>query len=297
MEDKYAQTKLGLVVFIAMGILIFAILWGKSIRIAQNYHRVSAFFSDVTGLEKGARVLVSGITKGKVINFNLQEHGVVVEISLAKEVQLYSDAYAFLESPDLMAERVVVINPGDSKDPFPEDKIIPGQKPFSFSRMFSSVDNISEQLIAVLVEIKSAASALNSLMSDTLFLNNMNYTISNLSDAAFSLKEVIETNQPRIDSALVNINFASGQVADLVNRHSGDVDALFMNLTSLSAELHNMTEVAEVLSQTLKNEQSTVGRLLHHDDLYMDIQRVTANLDSLISEIRRNGIKTRISLF
>lgn len=297
MEDKHAQAKLGLVVFIALGILIFTMLWGKSVGIAQNYYRMNVFFEDVTGLEKGARVLVNGIPKGKVVNLSLRKKGVIAEIALTKDVELCSDAYAYLESPDLMAERVIAINPGNSPTPFPQDKYIPGQKSFSYNRMFSSVDDIGEKLIAALVEIQSTAATLNSLMSDSLFLKNLNNSMSNLSDATSSLKEVIETSQPKIDSALININLAGSQIVDLVNRHSPNIDTLFINLACLSTELHNMADVAGVLSQTLKNDRSTVGKLIHQDDLYVEIQRVTANLDSLISEIRRKGIKTHITLF
>ena len=297
MEYKYAQTKLGIVVFIALAIVIFTIIWGKSISIAKQYYEAKVLFNDVTGLERGARVLVSGIPKGKVLDFYLWKEGVVVDIAVAKDVIIYSDAYAYLESPDLMAEKVVAVVPGNSQTALPEGQCIPGMKTFSYARMFSSVDDLGGQLTATLTEVQEVISAFKSFLEIPRLADKLAQTADNLAQASQSLKTMLDTNQPLIDNTMANINQTSADLSELFGRHTEDIDSLFTNITALTKDLRHTIELARQLSISMQDERNTMGKLLSRGDLYEEVLRVTTNLDSLINEIRTKGIKTRVSIF
>jgi phospholipid/cholesterol/gamma-HCH transport system substrate-binding protein len=297
MEEKYARAKLGFMVVVALTIVIFAIMWGKNISLTKKYYHATIFFPDVTGLEKGASVLVNGILEGKVINFILKNEGVIVEVMIHHDVKLNSDAYAYIEAPDLMAERVVSIIPGHSGIDFPKGENIPGEPSYSFSRIFSSVNDVGDNLNKTLIEIKSTTISLRNIMEDPALLNNLDRAMNDLTSATASLREIIASSQPQIDSSLNNINSASRKVSDLVNKHSGSLDSTLSQLTEISRQLRKLSIDAQEYSQTLRNQEGTLGKLLYQDDLYQKLNQTTADLDSLINEIRKKGVKAHLKIF
>jgi phospholipid/cholesterol/gamma-HCH transport system substrate-binding protein len=297
MKEKYAQTKVGVIVFLALAILIFTILWGKSISITRNHFRAQIFFANVVGLETGARVLVNGIPKGKVEAFELRNDGVIVKVSLEKDVKLQSDAFAYIEAPDLMAERVVSVVPGNSGHPFDIKQAIPGQASVGYNQLFVSFAEISGHLISTLDEIQNTSVAIRNLLQDENLSANLNNSVRDLSLASNTLRAFVQLNQPKLESSLNNVSAISEQVSLILSANNGKISGLFSDLSALSNELRVLTNTTQELSIKLKNQEGSLGKLLYRDDLYQDMRRVTANLDSLVNEIRNKGLKTHIKIF
>lgn len=297
METKYAQAKVGLMVLVAMAIVVFTILWGKSVKLTQTYRSYEIYFDNVLGLEKGALVLVNGVSKGRVKNFMLSNGGVMVEISIAKDVSFFTDAYAIIEIPGFMEEKVVVIVPGSSGQPFPKGERLPGISPPSLSQVFTYLNDLGDNLGSTLKEISAVSSGLKSIVSNPEFVSNVNSTTKNLADVTKSLQELIDTSKPLIDSTLDNASALSARVLSLVSRNETDIDTIISNLVKLSDELNQMTITVNEFTRYMNNENSSLGKLLNSDELYQDLRRVTANLDSLITEFRTHGIKTKLKIF
>gem|GEM_PF-1867399 len=297
MENKSAQIKLGLMVTAAFCILVFTVMWGKSIRLVKSSYTVKADFADVTGLEKGARVLVNGIPQGKVSDYRLEDGRVIVEMSVDKEVKLFTDAYAYLESPDLMAELVVAVNPGSSGIMMADSAVMRGLPRYSFSQIFASVGEIKEELSATMRTLRQAANTLEATVSAPGFNRELQNTVNNLSAASQSLNGLIKENQPKIEGAVDNLYAISSRAAQLTEKHDEDVETIIADLKDFSGDLQTITKAAQDLSGLLNNQNSTLGKLTHDDKFYVEMRRAVQNLDSLISEFRKNGVKAKVSLF
>lgn len=296
-DDKKAQIKLGIMVFAAIFILIFTVIWGKNIRVIKSSYKAKACFTDVTGLEKGARVLVNGIPKGKVSDYWLDNGKVIVELNLDKDVILFTDAYSYLESPDLMAEKVLAVNPGKSGLILPDSALIRGLPYYSISQMFLAVGEIKQELTSTMQTLQKVGISLEETISSPDFNRQLHSTMADLSSASRSLNTLVKENQPKIDRAVDNLYSISDRAIQAVNQHDQDVEAVFKNLRAFSDDLQSITQAAKELSNLLKEKDSTLGRLTHNDEFYQEMRQAIQNLDSLITEFRKNGVKTKISLF
>ncbi len=297
MENKNAQIKLGIMVSAAFFILVFAVMWGKSIRLIKSSYTVKACFADVTGLEKGARVLVNGIPQGTVSDYWLEDGRVITEMSIDKNVKLFSDAYCYLESPDLMAEQVVAINPGSSGVVLADSAVMRGLPRYSFSQIFSSVGEIKEELSVTMLALQKAANSLEATVSSPGFNRELHNTVENLSSASQALNSLIKENQPKIEGAVDNLYSISSRAAQLTEKHDEDVETIIADLKNFSGNLHSITKAAQDLSLLLNDKNSTLGKLTHDDKFYLEMRQAVQNLDSLITEFRKNGVKAKVSLF
>ena len=297
MEEKSAQVKLGVMVFVALVILVGGIIWGKNIKISRSFYTKEAFFENVTGLEKGARVLVNGISKGSVSHYSITKGGVIVLLELDEDVTLFSDAYTFLESPDLMAEKVVAIYPGKSGVELPDSVRLQGLPQYSYSQIFAAVRDIKDELSMTLRTLNKTAESLNEFISMPGLKEEFNSTLISLSTAANTLDDILVSNKGCIDSAAANLLNISNSVISILDKHGKDVEIVFNDIKDFTGELQQITEVAEYLSLILKNRESTLGRLMYDDDFYKELYTVMMSLDSLLTEFRENGVKTRVRLF
>jgi len=297
MKEKYIKTKLGATVFLALFILFVTILWGKNIQLARSNYEFKAFFPDVTGLEKGARVLVNGIPKGKVIDYYIADGGVIVNLKIEKDILLYDDAFAYLESPDLMGEKVVAVNPGKSGVEFSFEKSLPGLAGVTFSQMFASVDEIKDKLTLSLDHLNNTATAISSFVEKVDVNDDLNKILANLAETSARLNQMAAENSGKINEISDNLVSVSRASAGLIGAHRSALDSIIYDLSDFTSELHKITIVTDQLAEILTTEESTAGKLLHDDELYFELKRLTQNIDSLVTEIRTNGIDTHVKLF
>ena len=297
MEEKSAQVKLGVMVFVALIILIGGIIWGKSIKISRSYYPKEAFFENVTGLEKGARVLVNGISKGRVAHYSITKGGVNVILELDEDIVLYNDAYAYLESPDLMADRVVAIYPGKSGVALPDSVRLEGLPQYNYSQLFAAVGDIKDELSVTLKTLNMTAESLYDFISMPGLKEEFNSTLISLSSAANTLDNMLVSNQGRIDSAAANLLNISNSVISILDKHGEDIEIVFEDVKNFTGELQQISDAAIILKKILKNRESTLGRLMYDDDFYKELHTVMMNLDSLLTEFRESGVKTRVRLF
>lgn len=297
MPDKHAQAKLGFVVFLAILILITAIVWGKNIRIGKSSYPVSVVFNNVTGLEKGARVLVNGVPKGKVAGYALADSGVVVKLALDKDVILYSDAFAYLEIPDLMAEKVVAVYPGSSHIPLPPDAVLQGIPNYSFSQIFSSFGEMKNELSQTLTSLQQTTRSLQNILDNPQFTGSLYQTAENLSNTTRQLDDFVKSNRQDADSALANILSVSKNAADIISANSGDIQAVIKDIRRFSNELHTITELASELNSLFAADSSAFAKIMQDKQLYDDLKHMMSNLDSLVTDVRKNGVKTKVKWF
>ena len=297
MENIKAEAKVGLIVLVSLSIVIFTIVWGKNYKLTKTYHPYTISFPNVMGLEKGARVLIHGLTMGSVRDFHLRSDGVLADIMVIKDIEIYDDASAYIESPGFVDEKVVVLMPGVSGKTLPVGSTMKGTAPPTFSEVLNDVSSLSENVGSALDEITQVSQNLNSFIDDPALMGSVTKTLNNLASASRNLNNLISHGKPQVDSTLSNMTRISTKASNMMDKYESGIDTIFTNLVILSADLHNVTATIKDFSDIIHNENSSLGKIISKDDLYNDLRRVTANLDSMITEFRKNGVKTKLSIF
>ena len=280
---------IGLSVCAAILILIFGIEFLKGINVFKPANFYIAEYENVEGLEVAAPVTIDGYKVGQVreINFNYENPGKIqVLIAVNKQLHIPVDSRAMIGST-LLSGSYVEILMGTSSEMIPlGGEIQSGTVP----DMMSSISNdILPSVSSIMPKIDSLLISVNHLVADpaiTVSLKNIETLTSNLSATSQNLNSLMQRQVPGI------LNGANVAVANL--------DTITANLTSLSEELNRLP-----LSQTienvngltsnlvkftgnLNNPNSTLGELTQDSELYDKLNRLTADIDSLIIDIKKN---------
>jgi phospholipid/cholesterol/gamma-HCH transport system substrate-binding protein len=104
-------------VFVLLGLMAMAYI---SIRLGQfpwggsGSYQVTATFSNVGGLQRGADIDIAGVKVGRVEKIALDDYQAVVTLSVESSIELQEDAIASIKTRGLIGEKYIRITPGGS---------------------------------------------------------------------------------------------------------------------------------------------------------------------------------------
>jgi len=104
-------------VFVLLGLMAMAYI---SVRLGQlplggrGSYKVTATFTTVGGLQRGADVDIAGVKVGRVEKITLEDFEAVVTLSVDSTIALQEDAIASIKTRGLIGEKYIRITPGGS---------------------------------------------------------------------------------------------------------------------------------------------------------------------------------------
>jgi len=283
------EFNIGLSVIVALLILFFGIDYLKGINLFKPANFYYATYEDVAGLETAAPITLNGYKVGQVreINYDYEHPGrIKVLLALNKQLQLPADTKAEIAS-NLLSGAYIQLRLGSSRDKLAVgSNIQTGKTPDAISAI---TDEVMPKVNSILPKVDTLLYNLNVLVADPSIKNSL----------------------ARLDGITGNVLLASGGLNTMMNRQvpmvlnnagriTCNIDTITSNLTSLSAQLKSlpiqstMTNVDETarnlarFSNQLNDAKSTLGLLMNDPELYNKLNRVTADIDSLIIDIKKN---------
>lgn len=118
---KRGAVETGVGVFVLIGLLCVAYLTiklGKMELLSNDYYRVNARFSTVTGLKEGASVEIAGVQVGKVERITLDSKDMVANVLLKihNGVELDDETIASVKTSGLIGDKYIRLQPGGGLD-------------------------------------------------------------------------------------------------------------------------------------------------------------------------------------
>lgn len=287
---------IGLCVIVALVILFFGINYLKGINLfkSANFYYVS--YNNIAGLETAAPVTIDGYKVGQVrdIKFNYDNPGTIkVALALNENLKVPEDSYAVIEQ-GLLNGASVVIRLGQSK------KLIPIGGEIKGEVAKGMMDAVTQDIMP---QVNDLLPTVNSLMT------NLNQTAGNLNTLSANPALAASVGRlNRITENIVNLTTAldqslgSGVPALMSNttRITQRLDSVARDLAQLSAELKTLplsgtmddvkatTANLRQLSENINNPDGTLGLLMNDPQLYRQLNQVTADIDSLLVDIKKN---------
>ena len=283
---------IGLSVAVAILILIFGIEFLKGINVFKPSNFYIAQYDNVAGLETAAPVLIDGYKVGQVreINFNYENPGKIeVLLALNKQLRLPQDSKAIIGST-LLSGSFVEIKLGHSPEILEIGSEI--NTGVSGDLMTTVSDEILPAVSNIMPKIDSLLISVNNLASDPSLvasIKNIETITNNASSASKNLNLLMQNLRQQMPGMIQGANLAID-----------NLDSITANLTVLSEELkklplnqtmdnvNGLTANLEKFSASLNNPNSTLGELTHDAELYNRLNRVVADVDSLIVDIKKN---------
>ena len=271
------------------------------------YH---VLFEDVAGLQTRAPVHLAGVRVGYVTELQLNpENRVKATIQITRpDVQLFaSEYYRYTITGNLLGDKWMEIEPGpvpDGVSPVPAGEQLVGTSPVTF-------DDLAREGNEVMKQFQQSVTALNDLIGDEKFKNDIKLTMTNFRDISGNLKgashdarglvrnlnnrvEVLAASLDRVvshvDSTVLavqddaravgaNLRSATGTVNGLISRNSGNIDTIVLNLRQMSSSLKKTASALEGLA-TDETVQDDVKAAIHN------IRKTSEQVEAIAGDIR-----------
>jgi phospholipid/cholesterol/gamma-HCH transport system substrate-binding protein len=314
------EVRVGLLVVVAIGVLIFLILNASGdISPFSKKINLRARFANADGLRRGSEVRLAGVRIGKVDDVKLLPPSddplakVEAAFSIDSEIDdrpatelIRNDSTAKLGSPGLLGnEKIISLTPGTAvgKPVRDGDLLLPGTEASTMEALTTSGNELVQQLNKLSVQFTDIAKKVNEgqgtlgrFVNDEAFYNNLNATIRDTNDVI----RLIESGQGSAgrfvnDPALYNnVNDVSTQlkaIAEDLRRGRGTAgrlltdEALYNDARSTIARFNRSVDEVNVIITDLRAGRGTAGRLLTDETLYNDTRAAVARFNTAAERI------------
>ena len=233
--------------------------------------------------------MINGYKVGQVreVNFNYKKPGKVeVVMALDKNLQLPQGSHADLSTTLLSGARIE-LTIGTGPDMIPSGGEVPsGVK----AGLMSSVqDGLMPAVTGILPKVDSLLYNLNLLVADpalTASIQRLDGITANLLATTQGINTTMNNQVPRLANNTVKITQSLDTIVGNLGALSYQLKALPLNAT-----VDNVNQLTANLSQfsnRLNDKNSTLGLLTSDPELYNRITQVSADIDSLLVDIKKN---------
>lgn len=277
------EIKVGLLAALCLFLLYFGFRYLKGTNIFNPIHSYSGRFVSMNGLVEQAPVYVRGYKVGQVdeITYDFsQDTAFNIVVSLNRDIRVVEGSSLQLVPDGLLGGMAVevVIPAGKDLAEIPARSELPtGIKP-------TMIDELRGSLLAsvdsALYSVRQLVDNVNDqLEGDKLkdILTHADQLLCSLKKSSVQLEQIMQNDLPQIvtqiDSVLADVKQLSG------NLSQADVAAVVARADSTLAEVHRILDAAN-------STDGTVGKLLHDNSLYNNVNGTVQTADSLMQELR-----------
>lgn len=280
---------IGLSVIVAILILIFGIDFLKGINLFRPAHYYVAYYDNVDELTVSSPVLINGYKVGQVreVNFNYNKPGKVeVVMALDKNLQLPVGTRADMGTTLLSGARIE-LTMGKGPEMLPSGSEL--ETGVKAGLMTSVQDGLMPAITGILPKVDSLLYNLNVLVADPALsasIQRLDGITDNILATTRGLNATMNNQVPKLANNTVKIT----QSLDTIVGNLGQLSYQLKSLP-LDATVDNVNQLTANLSQfsqQLNDKNSTLGLLTSDPELYNRITQVSADIDSLLVDIKKN---------
>lgn len=280
---------IGSCVIIAVVILIFGIDFLKGINLFRPANFYIVYYENVSDLSISAPVQINGYKVGQVreITYDYEKPGKIkVLLALNKKLHVPADSYAEI-AQTLLSGAYINLKLGTSK------KMLAVGDEISPSVQLGMFDAISQEVMPsinqILPRVDSLLANLNSLVADPALVQSIR-RLDGITGNVLSVTEGLDRTVARDVPVLMK---DARSITHQIDSVSANLYALSVTLRQLpiATTMDNVNEITANLthfSKQLNDQTSTLGKLTNDSELYNRLNQVSADIDSLIVDIKKN---------
>jgi ABC-type transporter Mla subunit MlaD len=304
--------KVGMVAVIALLLfgLIVTQLGGIAEERGQEY---VVTFQNVGGLQTKAPILLAGVKVGLVKKMELSRDDARVKVTMLitrPGVTLYrhrrpddpkDSFYVYTVAGNLLGDKWVDIRTGrvpvDTEPLAPKGEAIVGEPPVS-------LDDLAREGSAVMTEFRQSVEALNELVADKKFQNDIRETMGNFNEISRNLKgastdarTLVANLNGRVERLGSAVELVVAHVDETVSGFQSDARAVGSDLRGFSSGLRgvvaknqgNINQIVSTLKETavsLNRTMKSLEALATNKELQDDVVATVDNLKRTVEEVQ-----------
>ncbi|OKL39228.1 MlaD family protein [Pontibacter flavimaris] len=284
------ELKVALLGIAALVILYFGFMYLKGSNVFSNYHRYYVIYNNVDGLTPSNPVFLNGIPVGSVREMKLQTdkgNTIRVELEVMKELQVGDSTIAALGSSDILGSKAITLYLGNSTQMYDGGETL---LPFTQS---SITEMISTKTVPIIDKVDTTLARINRLL-DAEAKGNIQDILANTAASTKAVNDLLRANQQNINQITSNISDLTSSMKS-TQRH---IDRLALNVAEITDTLKQV-EINQLVSNAneavkemqsaaaqLNSAEGSLGKLMHDEQLYENMNRSTEALNLLLRDIQ-----------
>lgn len=304
------ETKIGVVTVIAITVLILGYSFLRGNDVFSGSNNFYAIYNSVDGLAVSKPVLVNGYQIGRISKMTLRPDGrTVVELKVDEKYNVPSNSLAKLVSTDLLGNKAIVFEYGNSKM-YAEDKdTLRADIEGSLAQSLQPIQMKAERLIS---KLDSSLASINKILNpnfqknvDRSFMSIAN-SLQTLEGTTKKIDALVAGQTTHINNILANAEGASGNLKTSTARLNG----ISTNFEKVSSDIasSNIKQTLDNANKAMGDLQATIakintnngslGLLLNDTKLYTNLQDASKSLDKLLIDFKAHpGRYVNFSVF
>lgn len=298
------EVKLGMAIFAAVIVFVGGVIYLRGVDFQKREYTLTILYNNVNGLQEGNPITVAGLAVGKVQDLKLIGTAIAVRVQIQNKVQFPVDSKAFIKSSSLMGGKLIAITPGVDSAMLQNGDTLSGSYEADLTELTSTLAPISSNVLGILERVNTTF--------DEKTRRNIQGILSDVNRSSEELESIIHAEGERLDFAIGNF----GTFSSNLSRFATNLDSIALsqrtnldtsmaairivayNLQLASDNLKSTTQSLDVVLNKIQKGQGTLGKLVHEEKLYNDIDSLASNLNLLVKDLRENpGRYVKVSVF
>lgn len=291
------EARVGAVIIVAVIVLVGGLMYMREFSFQQNRYEVCALFETVTGLDKDDPVIVSGLKIGEADQLQLAGNQVEVKLLIDARYRFPRDSQAYLRNLTLLGDKAIEIVRGTSTTMLAPGDTIMGKLETDIFELAEAAAPIGEDIAVLLKRFRSTfdENTEASLKSSLRHLNTISGTVA----------DVVVKDIGEIEAAVLSLKVAAKNLERLTEPEGKSMKEVIANLDSSATNFKAATARLDSAANSIQNllgkverGEGSLGRLIHDDTLYRNLEKFTQDLDLLILDVKQHPQKyIKIEMF
>lgn len=279
------EIKTAILVLGAIALFIWGYSFLKGENLFDNSHKYYVEYQNVEGLSTASFVTINGLTVGKVAKINIDQTTgkLVVEIIMNNPIQISKESVATIYSPSLIGDKAISIDPKFGATDFADNgATLKGEvQPEMTDQLMGQVEPLKQKMEVMLESTNKMLESINGIL-DQQMQNDLKQAVSELNGTLAASRKLMTTTQPKLDSAMDNLNVMSSEFASLSTKmNSLDIQSTFDNLDGTTQNMNK-------LLASIQNGEGSIGLLLKDERLYSNLANASKELEELLRDLKEN---------
>jgi len=264
MDNKKLELIVGAFVLIGVGIFTFFVFFVSGVYLFKTGYNISAEYSFISGIGKGATVRYAGVPVGEVSSLETKyddegRPSVVVTMWLNEDVVVRERSDIEIRGAFALSEAHIEITCRGVSDGerLQDGALVKGMDPIPLDNLIREAEEIARLL-------KNSVAAMDSFVSDPEIQKAIRTVVVNLSELTTSLDNIMETSEEDIVSI---------------------IEKLELSLVELKKVLDSTSNI----TTAIENKEGTVGMLLYDDEMYKEMMAFVKDIKAHPWKLLKKG--------
>ena len=258
-------------------------------------------YESVGTLSPGNRVEVRGITKGEIAKVQLTDEAVYVTARVLADTKISKNSEFRLKTAGLMGERELSVLTGDSKDLVADGDTVHGYYEEGANAIGRNIAFILSELDSIATQIGALKDSVTKGTAGKRLDRVLKKADDLVGTSQESVQEWVGEAKDLLSKAEGTLDKAKSSLGNVPERAEGTVqkvENVVAHVDTLLTQVRGLKTELETIQAKLFQDDNTMGLILSKKgDIIKELDRIGADIDGLIADVKKQGLRLNMDIF